>query len=94
VGLHDRVDDRAVVGAQHASLVRHADVGDALAEVVHRLRGHAPPRRVLAQAPDRAHVVVALVHLREELRDLLGRVLQVGVERHDALAARVLEARR
>jgi hypothetical protein len=38
------------------------------------------------------YIVGALVHRREELADLLGRVLQVGVERHDAPAADTLEA--
>ena len=88
----DGVDDGPRVGAQHAALVGHHDVGDALAHAVHGPRRPAAPRSVLALAADRAHVVVALVHLREQCRDLLGRILQVGVERHDALAAHMLEA--
>ena len=72
------------VGAQHAALVGHLDAGDALAQPVH---GAARPsggtrlswrlRRIAAD------VVVALVHLGEQLADFLGRVLQVGVQRDD-----------
>ena len=49
-------------------------------------------QRILARAPHAADVVVARVHRGQQLADLLGRVLQVGVERHDALAAAALEA--
>src|SRR5438105_13897467 len=35
---------------------------------------------------------MAFVHAREELGDLLGRVLQIGVEGYHALAAAALEA--
>ena len=88
----DRVDDVAAVGAQHAALVGHLDAGDALAQAVHRPRRDAPPPRVLARAAHAADVVVARVHRGEQLADLLRRILQVGVERDDALAAAVLEA--
>ena len=47
---------------------------------------------VLALRADRADVVVARVHLGEQLADLLRRILQVGVQRDDALAAHLLEA--
>jgi hypothetical protein len=47
----------------------------------------------VALASHAADVVVALVHLGEQPRNLLGRVLQIGVQRDDALAARALEAR-
>ncbi len=88
----DRVDDVAAVGAQHAALVGHPDVGDALAQPVHRARCDAPPPRVLARSPHAADVVVAGVHLGQQAGDLLRRILQVGIERDDALAAHVLEA--
>ena len=53
------------------------------------MRRHQASSRV---APHAADVVVALRPLREQLADLLGRILQVGVERDDALAAHALEA--
>ena len=89
----DRIDDVAAVGAQHAALVGHVDARDAAAHRVHRARADAPERIVVPLAAHAADVVAALVHLREQLGDLLGRVLQVGVQRHDALAAHALEAR-
>ncbi len=54
----------------------------------------APPPRVLARAAHAADVIVAGVHRGEQLADLLGRILQVGVERHDALAAARARSRR
>jgi hypothetical protein len=47
---------------------------------------------VVPQPAHAADVVVAFVHTREQLADLLGRVLQVGIERDHALAAAALEA--
>ena len=87
----DRRDDLAAVGAQHAALVGHRDLREPLAQPVHRPRRRAPPPRVLALAAHAADVVVSRVHRREQLADLLRRVLQVGVERDDALAAAALE---
>ena len=53
------------------------------------MRRHHASSRVRAHAAD---VVGAGVHRGEQLADLLRRVLQVGVERDDALAAHALEA--
>src|SRR5262249_37575204 len=39
-----------------------------------------------------AHHVVALVELGEQPRDLLGRVLKIGIDRHDLLAAALSES--
>ena len=86
----DVVGDRAAVRAEHAALVGHADVGDALAHGVHRARGGASPPGVLAMAADTPHVVGAGVHRRQQTGDFLGWILQVGIERHHALAAHVL----
>ena len=63
------------------------------AQPVHAAAGPAPPGRVAARTPDRADVVMARIHRGEQVHDVLRRVLQVGVERHDALAAAVFEAR-
>jgi hypothetical protein len=56
------------------------------------LRGPGAEQAVLALAADAADVVVALAHLGDQLVDFLGRVLQVGIERDDDLAAAMLEA--
>src|SRR3982750_442984 len=76
-----------VLTSRQASLVGHPDPGDALAQAVHRPRAHSPEGVVVALAPHAADIVIALVHLGEQLRNLLRRVLPVGVERHHALAA-------
>ena len=52
----------------------------------------APQERVVAPGLPAGDEVEALVELREELRDLGRVVLQVGVDRHDDLAARLEEA--
>ena len=88
----DGVDDVAAVGAQHAALVGHLDAGDAFAQPVHGARGDVAPPAVAALLADAADVVVALVHLGEQLADFLRRVLQVGIQGDDALAAAVFEA--
>ena len=92
VALVDQLHHVAAVGAHHAALVGHHDAREAAAQPVHRARGPAAPGRVVAVAADRADVVVALVHRGQQQVDVFGRVLQVGVERDDALAAAMLEA--
>ena len=87
----DRADDVAAVRAQHAALIGHLDARDPLAHAVHRPGGDSSPPRILARTPHAADVVVARVHCGEELGDLLGRILQIGVERDHALAARAIE---
>ncbi len=52
-------------------------------------RRPAAPGRVLALFADRADVVVAGVQLRQHARDLLRRILQVGIERDHVAAAGV-----
>ena len=87
----DRVDDAAVIAAQHAALVRDADRGRALAQAVHQARGGLAPQHVLAAEADGAHVVRPGIHRRDQARDLLRRVLQVGIQRDDVSAARLRE---
>ena len=50
-------------------------------------------KTVLALGAHAADGVAALVNFREELGDFLGRILQIGVEGDDDLAARALEGR-
>ena len=52
----------------------------------------APQERIVPARLPAGHEVEALVELREELRDLGRIVLEVGVDRHDDLAARLEEA--
>src|SRR5438477_9058747 len=87
----DGADDVAAVRAQHAALVGHLDAGNALAHAIHRLRGHVPPPRVLARAAYAADVIVPGIHGGDEFADLLRRILEVGIESDDTLAAAMLE---
>ena len=89
----DRVDDAPVIGAEHAALIGHLDMGDALAQSVHRARGDMPPPAIAALLAYRADVIVAFVHLRQQQADVLGQVLQIGVQRDDALPPAMLESR-
>ncbi len=52
-----------------------------------------PPQAVAALAADRADVIVALVHLRQQQAGVLRRILQIGIQRDDALPAAMLESR-
>jgi hypothetical protein len=45
-----------------------------------------------AALPDRVHDIGAVAPARDHVRDQLGRVLEVGVDHHHGVAARVLEA--
>ena len=93
VAVVDLVDDVARVGAQHAAEVRQLHPRD---RDRHAVDDRARPARrkagVLPALPHAADDVVPLGDLREQLRDLLGRVLQVGVERHDDVPRHVSEA--
>ena len=56
-------------------------------------RRRAAEEGVLAFLADGSDHVVPLLHLRHQFRDLLGRVLQVGVQGDDDFAAALLEGR-
>src|SRR3989338_2401574 len=88
----DRVDDMAAVGAEHAALIGHLDARDAFAQPVHRLRCDMPPPAVATLTADRADVIMTLVHLRQQQADVLRRILQISVQRHYALPARLLKS--
>ena len=89
----DVLDDVAPVGAQHATLVAHADVRGGLADHVEQARGAAAEPGILAVLAVAADHVVPVVDFRQQFGNLLRRVLQIGVERHDHLAAGALEGR-
>src|SRR5205085_220855 len=80
-----------VIAAQHATLVGDADRGGALTQAVHQSRGRLAPQDVLAAPANGADVVGAGVHGGDDPRDLLRRVLQVGVEGDHVGAARLRE---
>ena len=90
---HDRVDDRPAVRAQHAALVRHLDARGFFPHEIDQPRGILAEKRVLPVEPVSAHVVEARVDFLQQLRNFLGRILQVGVERHDHVAAHAFERR-
>jgi len=90
--LDDRVRDLAAVAAQHAAEIREADAAHAAHRAVGDPGGPAPKPGVLALLPDGVHQVVALGQLGDDVRDLLGRVLQIRIQGHDPLAARIGEA--
>ena len=93
VAAVDLVDDVPGVRPKHAAEVRELHPGDRDGHPVDGERGGAPEKGVLAVLAHAAHDVVALRELRQQLRDLLGRVLQVGVERHGHVARHVAKAR-
>ena len=57
-------------------------------QIEERDRREAQARLARAVAADRVDDVEALAPLRDETRDHLGRVLEVGVHEHDRVAAR------
>src|SRR6266576_2460707 len=94
VGAHlgavvERIDHAAMVTAQHAALIGDADRGGSLAQAIHQPRGRLAPQHVLAALADGADVVRAGVHGGDQSRDLLGRVLQVGIQCDHVSAVRV-----
>ena len=90
--LDHRRHDAAVVAAEHAAEVRERDAREPPHHRVRQPRGVAPEEGVLPAFADRVDQVVPLAERRDDLRDFLGRVLQVRVERDDPLSARGLEA--
>ena len=89
LALEQRVDDLAPVGPEHAPVVVQDDAGGPAGDRVDDLGGQGAEQAVVvhpALAPA-AHHVEALLDLGDQLGDLLGRVLQVGVHGHDHLAA-------
>ncbi len=82
----DQFDHLARVRAEHAAVVRHLDARDRDRHAIHEPRCAAAEERVLPLLPHAANDIEAFVHLGQELADLLGRILQVGVERDDHVA--------
>jgi len=87
------LDHRPPIRAQHAALVGHFNVGRVLADIVDEPRRGGAEKGILAVEPVAADVVVPGIDLRQQLRNLLGRILQVGIERDDHLAPHALERR-
>ena len=83
----------APVGLERAAVVVQLDARQPRDEGVGRPRRQAARHQgVLALAPPAGDDVVAFVELGEQHRDVGRIVLQIGVERHDDVAARGVEA--
>ena len=87
-GISERRNERADLAACRDGIDDAAVVRTQHAPLV----GHPDFRNVFAFFAHTAHVIGAAVHRREQLADLLGRILQVCVERDDPFAANALEA--
>ena len=92
-GAEHRRDRVTAVRVERAAEVGDGDPGEAAQHAVDELRGKRPAPRVAAGDTPPAGHVGAGVHGRHELRDVLGRVLEVAVHRHDDVAPRPREAR-
>ena len=92
VACNHGVDDVAAVGAQHASIVVHRHAHDHRGHPVLQIRGEAAIGEVVALLAPSADHVVARIDRGEQARNFLGRILQVGVERHHDLAAALAKA--
>ena len=91
VAGHHGIDDMAAIGAQHASVVVHRNANDQRGNPVVQARGNTPIGLILPRRAPSADDVVAGGDRFEQPRDLLGRILQVGVEGDDHLAAAFAE---
>ena len=89
----DLVDHLPRIGTQHAAEVGQPQPRDGDRDPVHEARGEPPEHGVLAVHPDSPDDVIPLGELGQQLGDLFGRILQVGVERDDHIARDVLEGR-
>ena len=87
-----RVDKRAVVGPQHATLIGHLDMGDSLAQAVHGTRRQASEGAVIALAADGSDVVVTAAYGGHQPRDFLRWVLQICIKRDGNLALHMFKA--
>ena len=87
----DDVDDAPVHQAEVAGVEGHRDLGGRAQDAVEGAVQQALERPLLALLPLAVHDLVALPPVREARGDQLGRVLQVGIEDRDGLAARPRE---
>src|SRR5690606_7744620 len=87
-GALRRLEHRAAIGLELPAEVLDLDAGQAAREPVDRARAEPAGEALVALAAPAGGDLGALLERVEQLRDLLGRVLQVAVERHRDLAAR------
>ena len=85
--LQHRVHHRAPVGPQHATVIMHEYAGGELHCLIDQPGGEFAKQRVLAQLADRADHLGAFFDLDQQIGDLLGRVLQIGIQRDDDLSS-------
>ena len=93
VAVEHRVDDMAAIGPQHAAVVTHRFTGGALDQAVDGLRRGFAEEGVLAVLTHGSDHVIALVRFLDQPRDLLRRVLQVGIKGNNQIAGDVAKAR-
>ena len=86
------VHDRAPISPEHAPVVAHPNADDGRGHTVHDPRGETTEQRIAAAHPPPADHVDTVGERRQEARDLLGRILEVGVERDDDVAPRPLHS--
>ena len=89
--LQHGFDDVSPIGPKHAAVVVHHDASRRLDEVVDHPGRYFPERTVLSIHANGPDDITAVVDLIEQIRDLLGRILQVGVKCHDDIAGGVRE---
>ena len=93
----DRAEHRlhrvAPVGVERAAEVGDVDAREAAQHAVDEPRRQRSAPRVVARGATAARDVVSRLDRLDQARDVLGRVLQVAVHRHDDRAARAGEPR-
>ena len=93
IAIDHRIDDMPAVRAQHASVIVHWHADDERGQPVVQARGVLAVGLVVAFLAPSADDVVAFVDRGNQPRDFFRRILQIGVECDDDIAARLFEAR-
>ncbi len=89
----DGVHHRAVVGPEHTAVIPHPHAGGPRRDPVNQAGSKLPETAVLAAHPDRADHVIAFPGLLHQAGDLLGGVLEVGVQGDDQVPPRFRQPR-
>src|SRR5271170_143776 len=93
VALHYRIDNMPPIRPQHASVIMHVYADNQRRQMVMQPRGVAPITPILPLLAPSADDIIASVNRLDQPRNLLWRILQVGVERDDDVAAAGPETR-
>ncbi len=90
--LVDAVHHFPAVGPEHAAVISEFDPGDPGHGEVHKVGGEGAEPGIQAVFPPAPHGVVALLQLGNELGNVFGEVLKVGVQSDHHLAPGGLKA--